>query len=243
MSARALYYNPTNLSAFSTLNKVSATLLKKNKSDIRAWLEQQESIQCMGLSWSVSSAIPTLCPTSWKCDLLDVQSLAKYNDMYRYILSVIDVFSKYLQLVPVKTKSGPSIFLSLFHDDDSRRPVWVRRDKGKEFLNKKFQDMLCDEGIQFQVCKNSTWNVRSWKLLKGRSEINFQIFFVQEFLPLYWHSSEICQVLKWHSSHDHRYNFVASNRFWRPRHMATDGGQETACSSRDVLEYFMNKTI
>jgi len=44
----------------------------------------------------------------WECDLLDLQSLAKYNDTHRYILSVIDVFSKYLHLVPVKTKSGPS---------------------------------------------------------------------------------------------------------------------------------------
>jgi len=62
----------------------------------------------------------------WECDLLDVQSLAMHNDMYRYILSVIDVFSKYLHLVPVKTTKGPSIasaFRSIFRDDDSSRPV------------------------------------------------------------------------------------------------------------------------
>ena len=83
-------------------------------------------------------------------------NLSKYNDTYRYILSVIDVFSKYLHLVPIKTKSGPAVtsaFRSLLHDD-SRRPLWVRTDKGKEFLNKHFQDMLRDEGIQLQVCRN-----------------------------------------------------------------------------------------
>jgi len=36
----------------------------------------------------------------------------------------------------------------------SRRPVRVRTGKGKEFLNKDFQDMFRDEGIQFQVCWN-----------------------------------------------------------------------------------------
>ena len=81
----------------------------------------------------------------WECDILDVQSLAKYNDMHRCILSVNDVFSNYLHLISVKTKSGPSIasaFRSIFHDDDDyRRPVWVRTDKGKEFLNKQFQDV------------------------------------------------------------------------------------------------------
>jgi len=60
----------------------------------------------------------------------------------------------------VKTKSGPAVtaaFLSIFDEKPkltSRRPVWVRTDKGKEFLNKQFQDMLRDEGIQFQVCRN-----------------------------------------------------------------------------------------
>jgi len=91
----------------------------------------------------------------WECDLLDVQAYAKYNDNYRYILSVIDVFSKYLHLIPIRTKSGPSVassFRSIFHD--RRRPIWVRTDKCKEFLNKHFQDMLRDEGIQFQVCRN-----------------------------------------------------------------------------------------
>ena len=96
----------------------------------------------------------------WECDLLDVQSYAKYNDSIRYILSVIDVFSKFLYLIPVKTNSGPAVtaaFRSIFDDKPklmTRRPVWVRTDKGKEFLNKDFQDMLRDEGNHFQVCKN-----------------------------------------------------------------------------------------
>jgi len=60
----------------------------------------------------------------------------------------------------VKTKSGPKIataFRSLFEEDPqkySRRPVWVRTDKGKEFLNKNSLDMLGEEGIEFQLCRN-----------------------------------------------------------------------------------------
>jgi hypothetical protein len=67
-----------------------------------------------------------------ECDILDMQSLAKYNDTYRNILSVIDFFSKYLNLEPIKTKSGPAVssaFRSLFHD--SRRLLWVLTDMGK----------------------------------------------------------------------------------------------------------------
>ena len=72
----------------------------------------------------------------------DVQPYAKYDDTHRYFLSVIDVFSKFLHMSPVKTKSGPyvaTVFRSIFDDPRysrrKRRPVWVGTDKGKEFLN------------------------------------------------------------------------------------------------------------
>ena len=93
-------------------------------------------------------------------DLLDVQSYAKYNDNYKYILWVTDVFAKFFYLIPVKTKREPVVtaaFLSIFDDKPklpAQWPVWVRTDKGKEFPNNHFEDMLRDEGIQFQVCRN-----------------------------------------------------------------------------------------
>jgi len=88
-----------------------------------------------------------------ECDLLDMQVHAKYNGNYRNILSVIDVFSEYLHLFPKKTKNGPSVasaFRSKFDDpkySTGRRPIRVRTDKGKEFLNNHFQGMSPDEGI------------------------------------------------------------------------------------------------
>jgi len=44
----------------------------------------------------------------WEFDLFDMHSLAKYIDTYRYILTVIDIISKYLHIVPVETKTGPA---------------------------------------------------------------------------------------------------------------------------------------
>jgi hypothetical protein len=45
----------------------------------------------------------------WECDLVDVQALAKYNDNDKYLLSVKDVFSKFLYIVPLKSKTGPAL--------------------------------------------------------------------------------------------------------------------------------------
>ena len=96
----------------------------------------------------------------WEWDLVDVRALGKYNDKYVYILSVIDAFSKFLHLIPLKSKTDTAVssaFQSIFKDPrySTRRPIWLRTEKGKEFLNRQFQDMLKREGIQFQVCKNT----------------------------------------------------------------------------------------
>jgi len=81
----------------------------------------------------------------WKSDLFDVKDYDKYKYNFRF-LSVIDVFSEYLHLIPIRTKNGSSVisaFRSISDEFRRRRPIFVRTDKGKEFLNK-----------QFQVCRN-----------------------------------------------------------------------------------------
>jgi len=98
----------------------------------------------------------------WEIDILDLSSLKKYNNNHRYLLQVIDVFSKYLHSIPLRTKTGKEVAAaleSILHDPRytkliRRRPVWVRTDKGKEFLNTQFQTLLKREGIEFQVCRN-----------------------------------------------------------------------------------------
>jgi transposase InsO family protein len=89
----------------------------------------------------------------WECELIDIQNFSKYNDGYRYLLSVIDVFSKFLHIVTLGTKTGTavaSVFRSILAKYSHRRPIWVRTDRGKGVLNRSFQDMLKKERIQFQ---------------------------------------------------------------------------------------------
>jgi hypothetical protein len=39
----AIYYNPEKPAAFSTLDKLAAAIPRKNKSDVKAWLEYQDA--------------------------------------------------------------------------------------------------------------------------------------------------------------------------------------------------------
>ena len=80
----------------------------------------------------------------WGVDLADMQLLSKYNKGIRFLLCVIDIFSKYPWVVPLKDKKGISIvkaFQSILKQSN-RKPnkIWV--DKGSEFYNAYFKIWL-----------------------------------------------------------------------------------------------------
>ena len=45
----------------------------------------------------------------WGVDLSDIQLLSKFRKIFRFLLCVIDIFSKYAWVVPLKDKKGISI--------------------------------------------------------------------------------------------------------------------------------------
>ena len=70
-------------------------------------------------------------------DLADVQLISKFNKGFRFLLCVIDIFSKYACVFPLKDKKCVSIvdaFQKILHDSDRKlNKIWV--DKGSEFYN------------------------------------------------------------------------------------------------------------
>ena len=75
-------------------------------------------------------------------DLVDMQAFSKFNRSVKYLLAVIDVFSKYGWLIPLKDKTGKSVASALKTIFEGRKPekMWV--DKGKEFYNKDVKDLI-----------------------------------------------------------------------------------------------------
>ena len=45
----------------------------------------------------------------WCSDLVEMQQFSKWNKGYRYLLMVLDVFSKYGWIVPLKDKKGETV--------------------------------------------------------------------------------------------------------------------------------------
>jgi hypothetical protein len=81
----------------------------------------------------------------FQADLVEMIPYAKENKGYRYILVVIDVFSKYVWALPVKSKSGPDVtsaMSKIFTMSKTRIPRNVQTDLGKEFYNKSFKLLM-----------------------------------------------------------------------------------------------------
>ena len=71
-----------------------------------------------------------------------MQAYSTYNDGVRYLLAVIDIFSKYGWLIPLKDKSGKSVATAFRKILTERKPNLVRVDKGLEFHNKDVKQLV-----------------------------------------------------------------------------------------------------
>ena len=104
----------------------------------------------------------------WGVDLADMQLLSKYNKGIRFLLCVIDIFSKYAWAVPLKDKKGISIvkaFQSILKQSN-RKPnkIWV--DKGSEFYNAYFKKWLRGNDIVMYSTHNEGKSVVAERFIR-----------------------------------------------------------------------------
>ena len=97
-------------------------------------------------------------------DLADMQLISKFNKGFRFLLCVIDIFSKYAWVVPLKDKKGVSIvdaFQRILDDSNSSKAKSkgfklnkILVEKGSEFYNNSFKKLLKDNDIKMYSINN-----------------------------------------------------------------------------------------
>jgi transposase InsO family protein len=107
----------------------------------------------------------------YEADLADVTSFSQQNDGIQFLLIVIDLFSRYLHVRPLKNKTS-NIVLEAFQDifNNTIKPKKIRTDKGKEFCNNLLEQYLKPEGIYHHIARNQTkanYAERCIKTLQG----------------------------------------------------------------------------
>ena len=104
----------------------------------------------------------------WGADLADMQLISKFNKIFRFLLCVIDIFSKYARVVPLKDKKSVSIFNAFqsILKKSNRKPnkIWV--DKGAEFYNNSFKRWLQDNDSAMYSTHNEGKSVLAERFIR-----------------------------------------------------------------------------
>jgi len=160
MSLSKVYYDPKHTAGFSSATKlVSAT--KSNKRNVEEWLSGQDTYT---LHERVRKRFPrnpytvTNINDIWEMHLADLSFLSRYNDKYKYLLNIIDVFSRYARSVSLKDKTGQLIAAGLTTLFQNRKPTTLQSDKGTEFVNSTVQQYLKRQGVDFHTTHNPDIN-------------------------------------------------------------------------------------
>lgn len=80
----------------------------------------------------------------YQADLVEMIPYSKVNKGYRYILVIINAFSKFVWAYPIKRKSGEEVSEAMkkLFSNKKNIPKNLQTDMGKEFYNKSFQHLM-----------------------------------------------------------------------------------------------------
>lgn len=88
-------------------------------------------------------------------DLTSVENLKKYNDGVRFLLFVIDIFSRYLWVRPLMDKTAKSVLKAIKDVFSERTPLKFRTDRGSEFNNRWLKQYMEDHGVYYFTTNNA----------------------------------------------------------------------------------------
>lgn len=157
---RLQYFNPKRVGSYSGLSGLKKVLSADSKNVVKNWLSYEDTYTLhkpVRIHFPRRRVIVNGIDDQHQADLVDLSHLKKDNDGYRYLLTCIDVLSKFAWVVPLKTKTGIAIteaFKIIYSNKPSRKPNRLQTDHGKEFLNQTFQSFLKQEGIDFFTTEN-----------------------------------------------------------------------------------------
>ena len=158
-----IYFNPLHPASFGGPEKLYHAAQQEGKYDltrnqVKKWLHKQEpySLQKpIRYSFQRTPIVVAGIDDQWSADLMDLKKFSKDNEGYSYVLVVVDTFSKYMWLRPLKNKLGESVakaFKDIFKGE--RKPKRIRTDKGQEFRAKPVTSLMQSLGIRQLFAQN-----------------------------------------------------------------------------------------
>ena len=155
---KALYYNVKHPTGYGSIKKLKDTSGYSYKA-VKDWLKAQPTYT---LHKQARKRYPTRkylvhdIDEQWQADLMDMGSIRRHNAGYCFVLTVIDIFSRYAWARPLKSKHGDEVakaFKSIFHE--GRIPKRIQTDQGKEFENRHVKQLFNKHRIELFSVKSA----------------------------------------------------------------------------------------
>ena len=145
-----IYHDLDHNAAYSGIDKLFKYVKDINertdikKSDVKRFLNQMDSYTKHGLVRRrfIRRPFKVSRPKSFLgMDLADMTvDISKHNGGYRYILVLLDMFSRKVRLIPLKNKTGFNVAKAIdSYLQDEPGYTHINSDEGKEFLNSECQ--------------------------------------------------------------------------------------------------------
>ena len=92
----------------------------------------------------------------WGADLADIQLVRKLNKGISSLLCIIDIFSKYAWVIPLKDKKAITVTNAFpkILDESNRKPTRIWLDKGSQFYNRSMKSWLEKNDIEMYSTHN-----------------------------------------------------------------------------------------
>ena len=176
----SIYYDPNHAGAYSGVEKLYTAVRKEGKfvltkAKIREWLLKQEDYAVHRETRSKFKRRRVVAPFvdyQWAVDTANMTFYRKDNDAYAYFVLAIDILSKFVCTVPLRTTTGQEMVQALKRMFASgQKPTHIRIDQGTEYVNRNVKTLLKNEGVVFFVTHNvvkASYAERAIKTIKSR---------------------------------------------------------------------------
>lgn len=188
MDLNKRFYDLSQPTAFSSNNPLSKAS-GKTQSQVTKFLEKQN---VYSKHKQFCARFPRLLTTGEyifshvQVDLVDVSKLSKYNRNFKFVLTMIDVFSRYGFTIGIRRKTGEEV-ANAFRETFDRiglYPTYLVCDFGREFRNQHVRSYLESKSINLihssseLKCAmlerwNRTWETRLYKYFTHKNTLKW----------------------------------------------------------------------
>src|SRR5438552_701660 len=152
-----VYYEAENPGGYGGVTRLRIAA-NTGKNETTEWLKKQRTYTLhkpARLRYSTRPYKTAGIDQQWQAYLVEMSAYAAVNDGYKYMLTVIDLFSQFAWAKPIKDKTGKEVkraFQEIFAL--GRKCQRLQTDEGREFDNRHLQRLLNHENIKFFTVKS-----------------------------------------------------------------------------------------